>query len=197
MKRALSTRNAMVASFVVLLLLIAMLWLQQRNLNHELAKSRNELQASKTQTELDKKLIYNEIDYKAQLQKLTVLPKENLLLLPEFGLVVPNTTRTRAMLYSYDPGTESSGGTGEVRLTTAYMTDHSLHTMSCNDMVRLKIEDAPNPYSPDQPHFATVTLSDNHKLQIYASTTKECAKAWSVESPKRMAEEFKNASLYY
>jgi|GEM_PF-3510460 len=134
---------------------------------------------------------YNTIDTNNQLLSLSVLPGQNRLYVPELNLTVPLNLQTRALRYSFEEGT-----TNNVRLTSALMTDHAVHTQSCSDMVRLKIEDKADAYSPSQPLYASVSLSDGRTLQIYASTTKECNQAWVNVSPQAIAEQFKSAAIY-
>jgi len=136
-------------------------------------------------------MLYNEIDTAAQRQSLTPIPGTNRLYLADLNLTVPLSQTTSSVRYMYD-GTNG----GEIRLSSTYMTDHAEHVQSCSDMVRLKVEPKPNAYSPGQPHYASVTLSDGRTLQIYASKIKECQSAWQAMSPQTIAESFKAAVLY-
>ncbi len=155
-----------------------------------LARSHHNTQVNADETT---HLIYNELDYANQQLSLSVLPKENKLYLPELNLTVPFSQLNRSLRYTYEEGT-----TGNVRISSANMTDHAMHVQSCSDMVRLRIEDKPDAYSPSQPLYATVALSDGRNLQVYASTTKDCQQAWlrSAVTPQAIAEQFKAAALY-
>src|SRR6185503_19647321 len=113
-------------------------------------------------------LVYNEIDGNNQSFSLSVLPKENKLYLAELNLTIPFNQMTRSVRYYNEERN------GNIRISSSLMTDHTVHTQSCYDMVRLKIEATPDAYSPSQPLYATVNLADGRNLQIYASTTKEC-----------------------
>jgi hypothetical protein len=135
-----------------------------------------------------------ELDSATQQQALTPLPRANRLYLAELNLTVPLNPITSAVRYTVN--SVQSSDDNEVRLTSAYMTDHTVHVKSCSDMVRLKVEAKPNPYSPEQPLYATVQLVDGRVLQVYASTTKECQVAWQAVSPQTIAEVFKSALSY-
>jgi len=149
--------------------------------------------AVNTKIDETKQLVNIDMDSVSQQLSLSVLPKENKLYLPELNLTVPFNQLNRSLRYTYEEGT-----TNNVRITSAQMIDHGMHVQSCNDMVRLRIEDKPDAYSPSQPSYATVPLSDGRKLQVYASTTKECRQAWmmSAITPQAIAEQFKAATLY-
>jgi hypothetical protein len=135
-------------------------------------------------------LLYNEIDSIAQQHALSPLPGVNRLYLAELNLTVPLTEMSRSVRYQWAPAD------GDIRLTSAYMTDHETHIKSCADMVRLKIEPRPDVYSPEQPLYTTVMLADGRTLQVYASTTKECQASWQMVSPQEIAESFKDARSY-
>ena len=136
-------------------------------------------------------LVYNDIDATSQGLSLSVLPKENRLYLPELNVTVPLNLLTRSLRYTYEEGT-----TGNVRITSANMTDHAIHTQSCSDMVRLRVEAKPDAYGPSQPLYTTINLEDGRTLQVYASTIKECAFAWQAVSPQAIAEQFKAVKTY-
>lgn len=146
--------------------------------------------APKDDTPSDTQLIYNEMDFRDQLFSLSVLPGTDRLYLPELGITVPFNTTTRGVRYSFDEWDKN------IRLTSVYMTDHQTHRMSCDDMVRLKVESKPDAYSPSQPLFATVDLDGGRKLQIYASKHSDCARAWVNATPEAIANQFKDAKAY-
>jgi len=154
-----------------------------------LSKINNDLNKKTEDTNQSIQLAYNEIDSDSVQQTLAPIPGAQRLYMAEFNLTVELNETTRTMRYYED--TE-----GNVRITSAYMFDHQMREQSCDDMVRLRIEPKPNAYSPSQPHYATVMLSDGRPLQIYASTLKECATAWRALTPQQLAEQFKGAQTY-
>jgi hypothetical protein len=174
--------------FVTLVLAIVYV---QTTLSDDIASTKHATQ----NLQFSDSLTYNEIDSHAQQYSLTVLPKENLLYMPELKITVPLNPITRSIQYNLNQGVPGDNS-GDIRISSSYMTDHSLHVQSCADMVRLKIEATPNAYSPDQPLYATVGLADGRKLNIYASTTKDCTVAWQAISPQQISDEIKKAQSY-
>ncbi len=145
--------------------------------------------------ELSAQLMQNALDNAFLQQSLSPLPGKNRLYLAELNLSVPLDLTTTSLRYAYTLG-DPTKQNGEVRVTSALITDHEEHVKSCSDMVRLKVEAKPNPYSPDQPLYTTVKLDDGRTLQVYACTTKECQFAWQPMSPQTIAETFKSAKTY-
>lgn len=188
MRAKLTFRNIVVAAVIALFVIqLASLGLYVR-VNYNLKRQIGDNQ-------LSTQLIYNEMDGASQALSLSVLPQTNRLYLPELNLTVPLNPLTRSLRYDPSQGLRGDGS-GDIRITSADMTDHQMRVQSCGDMVRLKIEAKPNAYSPSQPLYATTTLNDGRKLQIYASSLKECQTAWQIVSPQKIAEEFKNAQSY-
>jgi hypothetical protein len=188
MRAHLTLKN--ILAVIVILLIAAQLtsWCVLHKQNSDLAQ---QLQSSR----LSSQTIFNEVDWMAQQQAMPPIPGAKRLYLPELNLTVPLNPITSSVRYNFNqgiPGDDSSN----VRLTSTFMTDHAMHTKSCSDMVRLKIESKADVYSPTQPLYATVTLADGRMLQVYTSTTKECQSAWRTVSPQSIAETFKDAASY-
>jgi hypothetical protein len=141
-------------------------------------------------------IILNELDSTASLRELAAVPGQKRLYVPELNITLPLDETTSTMRYTYTTYGESTSKSGDARITTTMMTDHTTHVKSCSDMVRLKIEAKPDAYSPDQPVYASIKLADGRTLQVYASTAKECERAWLPLSPQALAEPFKQAQSY-
>ena len=139
---------------------------------------------------------FNDLDSALQQQALVPLPGTDRLYLAELKLTVPNDAVTRTVRYNVDLGLPTENGPGDIRLSSTSAVDHRGHIKSCSDMVRLKVEDTPDPYSPEQPLYATLHLADGRTVQLYASNTKECQTAWLAVSPQKIAEAFKAAQSY-
>lgn len=188
MRAKLTFKNTVIAALIALLVIQFIIFAIVTRVNQNLKQQINGRQ-------LSSQLIYNGVDDVSQQQSLSVLPKENRLYLPELNLTIPLNPITRSLRYNFNEGSLDSGS-GNIRLTSSYMTDHQNHRLSCSDMVRLKIENKPDAYSPEQPLYATVSLADERKLNIYASTTKDCRQAWLMITPQKIAEQFKDAQSY-
>lgn len=144
--------------------------------------------------EFDKQRILSDLDTNQHLLSLAVLAQPNRLYLPELGVVLPLNSITRSAQYYVDTATSETEP--NIRISSTLAPDHKIRTQSCTDMVRLKVEDTPNAYSPSQPHYATVKLSDGRILQIYASVKpEECKQAWATVSPEQLAMEFARATV--
>ena len=185
MKRFFTLKNVLAVLVVVLLVAQGVTWTQLRQTKQDV----KDLQGTK-------QLVLNELDGAIAQSTLAPIPGQKRLYLPELNISVPLNATTSSARYSYSSYGETASKSGDVRITTTSMTDHSMHVKSCADMVRLKIEAKPDAYSPEQPLYASVTLSDGRMLQIYASSTKECADAWRGMTPQTLAAPFKDARLY-
>jgi hypothetical protein len=182
--KQLTIKNILVIVVILLLVAQGFSWYQLGKTNQKIKDN----QATMQQT-------LNDLDSAMQQTALSPIPEANRLYLAELNITVPLNPTTSSVRYNFSPG--ASGGSGdEVRLASTAMTDHTMHTKSCSDMVRLKIEAKPNVYSPEQPLYTTVQLADGRALQVYASTTHECQLAWQTVSPQDIAEAFKAASVY-
>jgi hypothetical protein len=188
MRAKLTSRNLIIAGLVSLFLIqvvsIGLLAKANRDTNNQLKSEQS-----------SKQLIYSDLDTSVQQLSPSVPADKNQLYIPELNIIFPMNQVTRSIRYNLNQGLPGDDS-GNIRINSSYMTDHSMHIQSCADMVRLKIEAKPNAYSPDQPLYATVQLSDGRMLQIYASTTKDCQSAWQVVSPQKIAEELKNSQSY-
>jgi hypothetical protein len=184
MHKLLTFKNLVIAAIMLLVLAQGASWYMLNNANQKIQDTQSANQ-----------LTLNEIDRTTQQEALVPIPGTNRLYLAELNFTIPVNPTTSSIRYNFNVGTPGEDN-GEARLTSTFMTDHSVHIKSCSDMVRLKMESKPNTYSPDQPLYATVTLADGRALQVYASTTKECQLAWQAVSPQNIAEAFKAASAY-
>jgi hypothetical protein len=140
-------------------------------------------------------LLQGQIDSDGMQLPLSVLPGSDRLYLPELNITLPANDVTRYLRYNFLAGATRSQG-DEVRLYSTLVIDHQMRIKSCLDMVRLKIEAAPNAYSPSQPHYATVKLSDGRTLQIYISKLAECNTVWQAVNPQQIADNFTHAQVY-
>jgi|SRR5882672_577027 len=184
MRKEFTFKNVMVAVVILLFAAQGVSWCLLSRANQKIQDS-----------QLSNQLTLNELDQVAQQQALSPIPGANRLYLAGLNLTIPLNPTTSSIRYGFSSGAPGNDS-GEVRLTSTFMTDHTVHTKSCSDMVRLKMESKPDAYSPEQPLYTTVKLADGRTLQVYASTTKECQLAWQVVSPQSIAEAFKAAATY-
>ncbi len=184
MRKLLTFKKILVAAVVLLAVAQVISWCQLNRANHKINDDRFASQ-----------LTLNELDNAMQQTALSPITGANRLYLAELNLTLPLNATTSSIRYTYNPGAQSTS-TGEARLSSTLVTDHTPHVKSCSDMVRLKIEPKPNPYSPEQPLYTTVHLADGRTLQVYASTTKECQLAWQTVSPQSIAATFKSVATY-
>lgn len=141
------------------------------------------------ETSTSQQLVYNEITNQKQLLKPVVSAEKNLVFIPEMRLSLPYNQTTKTLQYYEDLN-------GNIRLQSTLVADYEMRTMSCADMVRIKVEESPDEYSPEQKLAYTVPLSDGRTLQVYASSYDDCQLPWQQMSPQQIAEEFKQASSY-
>jgi hypothetical protein len=129
-----------------------------------------------------------------------VADKETLMVfLPELRIEVPNYAPFiglgRSLMYSPRDGfRDDTGLETDVHTTYYQYPEHELR-IDCGDMVRLKFESTPKPYSPHEKAH-TVKLKDGRTLQIYELVNeKECNQSWanSGVNPSQMAELFMQA----
>lgn len=178
MKKCFSFQNVIIVVLVLVIAGLGGLYMQQRKLNKDIQRVAQ-----------DQGQIYNEVDARFQQLHLVSAPKEGRMYLPELKVSLPLNPTTESFLYYGQEG-------GDIRLSTTLMVDHQTHVMSCQDMVRVKVEAKPNAYSPSQPLYATVQLSDGRTLQVYTSKSKACDFAWQPLNPSQIADQFKEAITY-
>ena len=188
---------AIIGLIVVLIALIGILF-TVFSLNTDVTTLKKQVEQQEVAISKQNAMLQNESDTNKSLLSLAVVPTTNQLYLPETGVVIPFSDLGRTIAYTVDTATVNEGEAPNIRVQSTSVYDHEERRVSCFDMVRLRIEDTPNAYSPSQPLYATVTLSNNRKLQIYASTgPKECVdEVWSNSiTPQQIAELFKQAQV--
>ncbi len=142
-------------------------------------------------------LLNNDVNSNFSTEKVVVDPVGAQVFIPELRIKLPLNETTKTIAYGMR--TDQNGALlSEADVTsTNYIAPPMMTVMNCSNLVRLKIEPEPNPYSPHEIP-SSVTLSDGRTLQVYKSSNiPSCMASWQNSvSPESMAQQFTNATSY-
>jgi len=134
------------------------------------------------------------------LLRVTAVPAENIVYLPDIHLKLPLNESTLGLVYGKRT-TESNGKSMDVvdvtTLTDATTEPFPNQRLACVP-VRLAFEDKANPYNPHEIAQLAVKLGDGRTLQIYKFQDDSCNGRWQITQtdPAKIAEAFQSAKSY-
>lgn len=136
------------------------------------------------------------------LQRMAYNATTNTLYIPELKVKIPYSDLASTLLYS-PRFNGANGSAGDVDVTTdSFAPPQETTQLNCTNIIRLKVEDKPNPYNPAE-KATTYDLGGGKKLQVYVFSgelegNSQCKNAYEAQKidTQEFAKAFAGASSY-